>query len=155
MNNSEFVSRMLEASSLLKEYQNIMSGGPMTYYLDRLVEHSEALMQLAPIKKGDRAIIVEDVPCEGGWKGSEQNLAKDMTGDVTNVEYYDGCFRYTFVPDIQTYQTRDGSYEPVGRKGSYLLNEKYLVKYPSEKEIDTLYNILSKNKSKEIKVSDR
>lgn len=123
----DFVERMKAGVKHIRQAQDIFTRGPLDYYLIKLVEHSEALLtRFAPIKKGDRAIIVKKIKCEGGWSGSEKDLAVGVEGEVIDVDYSDGEFIYRFVPDVQMYRDHEGNYKDKTSKSSYGLREKYL-----------------------------
>jgi hypothetical protein len=126
-NTPGFVELMKRGVKHIQQAQEIFARGSLDYYLVKLVEHSEALlMRFAPIKKGERAIIIKKIKCEGGWLGSEKNLEVGVEGIVEDVDYVNGAFAYTFVPDVQMYRDREGNYKDKASKSSYRLNEKYL-----------------------------
>jgi hypothetical protein len=122
---SDFVDKMKQAVEYLEKAQSIFNGGPLEYYLTKLVRHSEALMGYAKFKIGDKAVLKEDVPCKGGWQGSEKDLSKDSVGTIVDVDYHDGEFVYIFVPTNQWWQTFEGAWKPKERKNSYALEEKW------------------------------
>lgn len=123
----DFVDRMKLGVKHIQKAQEIFSRGPLDYYLMKLVQHSEALLtRFSPIKTGERAIIVKPIKCEGGWIGSEKNLAVGVEGTVIDVDYRDGKFFYDFVPDVQMYRDSEGNYKDKTSKSSYCLSEKYL-----------------------------
>ena len=125
----DFIEQMKAGVKYIKAAQDIFARGPLDYYLIKLVNHSEALLtRFAPIKKGDRAIIVKKIKCEGGWVGSEKNLAVGVEGTVCDVDYRDGGFVYDFVPDVQMYCDRDGNYKDKSSSSSYCLREVFLHK---------------------------
>ena len=126
----DFVERMKCGVKHIQQAQEIFAMGPLDYYLVKLVEQSEALLtRFAPIKKGERAIIVKKIKCEGGWSGSEKNLEVGVEGTVVDVDYSDGGFVYTFVPDVQMYRDHEGNYKDKTSKSSYCLREKYLHRF--------------------------
>ena len=123
----DFVEQMKMGVKHIQHAQEVFAKGPLDYYLIKLVQHSEALLvRFAPIKKGERAIIVKKIKCEGGWSGSEKNLEVGVEGTVVDVDYSDGGFIYLFVPDVQTYRDYEGNYKDKTSKSSYYLREKYL-----------------------------
>ena len=126
----EFVDRMREVSEHLEKAQRVLAKGPLSYYLKKLAEQSEALLtRFTPIKIGERAIIVKHIKCEGGWEGAEMNLAVGVEGDIMNVDFCDGEFVFQFRPDVQKWRKRDdGTYHDRDTPTSYQLSEKYLHK---------------------------
>ena len=135
MNNEnmpDFTIRMNQALDHIYKAQQLFARGPLQSYLEKLVHQSEALLtRFSPIKIGGRAIIIKYIECTHGWKGSEQNLAVGVEGKVTNVDYQDNQFYYTFVPDVQKWRDRNGEYHDSDRASSYILGEQYLHKVES------------------------
>lgn len=130
MNNMPYhINTMKEILHHLDEAQKILNKGPLDYYFKKLIEHSEALLtKFSPIKIGDKAVIIKKINCDGGWKNCEKSLEIGSTGKVEDVDYINGEFKYTFIPDNQWYKHDDGSYKELTRKYSYLLKESELAK---------------------------
>ena len=119
-----FTDTMKEAMDHISKAQRLFAGGPLDYYLKKLVHHSESLMKFAKYKVGDVAVLKHDVPCKGGWAGSEKHLCKGTEGLIEEVDYDNG-FVYAFVPDKQFWRDRDGEYHIKDRKHSYGLRQKW------------------------------
>lgn len=118
---------MKEAAGLIRKAQDIMSKGPLDYYFAKLVEHSQALLtQFSPLKVGDRAVIIKEVPCTGGWNGYERTLQIGATGRITEVDYYDGRFVLSFVPDHEYWTDHKGGVHESENHHSFSLSETYL-----------------------------
>lgn len=123
MNTPEFVSRMKMAAGKLAEARDLVSQGPLDYYLNKLVEHSEALLtKFAPLKVGDRARIVAEIKCEDGWLGCDRTLAIGQSGFVEDVDYRKGRFVVDFVPDEQWWRDGNGRWHSKDRKHRYCLS---------------------------------
>lgn len=105
--NSEFIDRMKKVASHLSEAQQLLSKGPLDYYFAKLVEHSEALMTMAPFQVGDKVKIAKEVPCSGGWVYVARSLEVGATGEITAIDYKDGSFVFDFAPDRIYYHYRD------------------------------------------------
>lgn len=124
------INTMKEILHHLDEAQKILNKGPLDYYFKKLIEHSEALLtKFSPIKIGDKAIIVKKIDCSGGWKNCEKTLQIGSIGKVEDVDYSDGEFKYTFVPDYQWIEKDNGNYTLLNRKYSYLLKESELARF--------------------------
>src|SRR6056297_3129256 len=106
---SKFVGDMQKAAEHIEAAQRIMASGPLAFYFKKLVEHSTALLEkYAPIKAGQRARIARRIDCKKiGWAGQEKTLAVGQIGKVESVDYSDGKFRFTFVPDKQWYESTE------------------------------------------------
>lgn len=122
----EFASNMRQVVHHLDAAQAIISRGPLEFYLRKLVEHSVALLTtFAPLKVGQRARIASNVECRDGWAGCEEMLAVGATGQVCDVDYFDGHFVFDFCPDKQFY-VRDGKTYPSSLPHTYALRAEHL-----------------------------
>lgn len=131
MPSSDFVASMKEAVSHIAKARDIMSRGPLDYYLEKLVEHSEALLErYAPLKVGQKAVIVGKVKCENGWAGRERTLAMGATGTISSVDFAKGKFWFDFVPDHEWWKDHEGNEHETDRPHSYCLSEKFLAASP-------------------------
>ena len=122
---------MKEAVGHLKKAKDILSVGPLDFYLLKLFEHSEALLtRFAPLKLGDKAVIVQKINCKNGWAGRERTLAIGATGAIGKVDYEadSGGFVFDFVPDVEWWRDSAGVEHKSENPHSYLLGEKYLSK---------------------------
>ena len=125
---AECVEKMKRVVSHLNQAKAIMACGPLDYWLEKLVDHSEALIErFSPIKVGQRAKINVSVKCENGWRGCERDLAVGSVGSVVDVDFYKGKFWFDFVPDQQWWRANDGEYHVKERLNSYRLSESELV----------------------------
>lgn len=127
---SELAWRMKKVASLLSEARDLVSQGPLDYYLERLAEHSEALTtRFAPIKVSEKAVICHKVECSGGWKGCEKTLAVGSVGTIRSVDYRDGSFVFDWEPDERWFKGSDGKYHKGDIRYTYSLSEKYLARH--------------------------
>jgi len=125
---SDFVSSMKEVSMHLARARDILSRGPLDYYFEKLVEHSEALLhQYAPLKVGQAVVISGNVECTHGWKGRERTLAVGATGTISDVDFANGQFWFDFVPDHEWWTDHDGTEHEAIRPHSYRLSEHVLA----------------------------
>jgi hypothetical protein len=125
----DFVEKMKDVSYHLENAQRVLARGPLSFYLKKLAQQSEALLtRFTPIKIGERAIIVKHINCENGWKGSEMNLAVGVEGDIVNVDFDNGEFVFQFRPDVQKWRREDGTYHDRTSSTTYYLSEAYLHK---------------------------
>ena len=125
MDNQTFVDKMKSAVEHVKAARDIVSSGPLMFYLENLIAHSEALMTFCPFKIGDRAVISNEIKCPQGWKGQEKTLEIGQEGKVVGVDWYDGRFVVDFVPDKQWYMSY-GSWVSVDNKRYFPLSVHWL-----------------------------
>ena len=128
---SSFTDKMKLAIKHIEQARAIMACGPLDFYLEKLVNHSEALLtRFAPLKIGQKAIIVNKVECKNNWSGKEKTLALGATGTIDDVDFDDGKFFFGFVPDHDWWLDRDGNYNVCETKHSYCLSEQFLSAVP-------------------------
>lgn len=89
-----------------------------------------------PLAVGTRVIMIKtpdinekDTP---GWMHSKHFLKKGALGEVTEIYVYKGKVRVGVIFDDETWLDKDGTKNPVSRKGMYTLNEDYFL--PIEKK---------------------
>ena len=119
------IESLKEAMGHIRKAQAIFARGPLEFYLQRLIAHSEALMSLAPIQVGEHAVIVRKVPCNGGWAGSHKTLAVGAVGRIVSVDW-DGGFIFTFLPLRSWSKLHDG-WREFPPRNTYCLRGRFLM----------------------------
>ncbi len=109
----------------------ILSRGPMEYYIKQCDEYVEALFgRFCPWQKGTRVRLSKTpviTPEESwGWMGAKHFLIKGAKGTVDEVDYYDDKFRISVIFDNETHKDQSGKLHGVSKKHSYLFSESYL-----------------------------
>lgn len=123
----DFIERMKTAIDHLHKARDIFAKGPLDFYLETLVEHSEALLtKFAPLKVGQKAVISGHVKCTEGWKGCENTLRIGAVGTVSEVGYNKGRFWFGFIPDVETWKDSIGVDHISTSSHSYRLSEHQL-----------------------------
>jgi hypothetical protein len=117
-----------EAFDKMQQAQRELSGGPQSYYFERILEYVEVLFEkYAPFKAADRIVICKPPNCENGWKCHEQDLQKGAKGTVKAVDYYKGTWRCDVMLDEETWM--DGKIrKPCTTKHTFCLKEEEIVK---------------------------
>lgn len=123
------VEHVKAASKAIKDGFAMLNKGPFDWYIDELVAHSEALMSYAPFQVGDRCRIAYPPSCEGGWRGSEDTLAHDKIGTISDVGHDKSGFFFEWVPDVETYWDDTAkAYKEKTYRHSFGLRAKHLAK---------------------------
>ena len=96
-----------KAASLMREAQDLLSAGPLDYYLTEMAAAHELLMtRFAPFKVGDRVRlraapeIAEDV--RPGWLGWKYLLVAGAAGTVVRADCGSRGFSFGVVFDADT-----------------------------------------------------
>lgn len=125
---TDFIARMKIAIDHINQARDIFAKGPLDFYLKTLIEHSDALLtKFAPLRVGNKAVITGAVKCDGGWKGCESTLRIGATGTVSDVQYSENQFWFSFVPDVEFFRDENGVERVSTSSHSYLLSESKLT----------------------------
>lgn len=92
----------------LLEAAQVLSGGlsdtEKTYHLKKIPLWLAYARKAVGFFPGSRAYIVDEIKCDGGWKGEELNLAVGKAGTVEDVDVDDSLtLRILFTPDSQVW----------------------------------------------------
>lgn len=127
------VELIKEASKQIADGFQKLGGGPLSWFIDQLVAHSEALMKYAPFQPGERCKIAVPPACTGGWQGSEDTLSHGRYGVVVDLGHDQGGFYFQWVPDIETYWDEAAKeYKKKTHKSSYMLRASNLAKLEAQ-----------------------
>ena len=107
-NHMAEMQRMRKQLSAVLEAAQALVGGlsdpDRKYYLERIDRWLDYGMKATGLPIGSRAHLIDDVLCEGGWKGEELNLARGKAGTVEDLDILeDGTLRVLFTPDNQVW----------------------------------------------------
>jgi hypothetical protein len=118
----------------IKEGIDLMSKGPMSYYLDQLLAARQALLtKYAPFKVDDRVVLTvapkitdESAP---GWLGCKHFLVEGARGIVKGSDVRtDGTLRFNVMFDDESYiRQHDSVIVPIEDKHLYCLKEEDLM----------------------------
>ena len=124
--------KLLETAMRLETLQR---DNGLTNFVDQLQQLIRAkdmlITRFSPLKVGDRAVltktpeITRDI--SPGWYGSKHFLVEGRGGVITDVEVYNGKFRYGFQPDNQTWINFDKKEAPLDRPHQYSFFESWLI----------------------------
>jgi hypothetical protein len=127
-----------KALSLIDEGLNVLRRGPADWYVSRLVECYELLLnKYAPFRVGDRVVLTEapDITerTAPGWMHSRHFLVKGAMGVVREVDVCARGFSGAIAFDDESWIDRDGKANPVepDRRHVFNLHERLLVRVPA------------------------
>jgi hypothetical protein len=119
--NKEKVDQIYKSAKDLevafKHFNSCMGGGPMKYYLDKMVEYYEGCMKAAKYRVGDRVQLREDWNgIEPGWQHCKHFLKRGATAKIVGVDYQNGDYVYDIEFDNETWSDEFGATHPVASK---------------------------------------
>lgn len=132
-----------EGFALMEQGMRKLNGGPLDYYVTRLMDCYELLLdKYAPFKVGDRVVLTETpyIESESGWYSSKHFLVKGAEGIVREVAANRNGFNagveflnQSWIPTSDSLSQGIIKGVPVPLKEPYIyhFNEKYLVKVPT------------------------
>lgn len=89
----EMALKVQKAMDHFNQGAAILSGGPASFYLERMTEITEEFFKrCSPLQKGDLVEIVGEIKCEDGWREETHNLSVGNRGVVESVDFYKGDF---------------------------------------------------------------
>lgn len=119
---------------LMEQGMRILGGGPMDYYVRRLTECYDLLLEkYAPFKVGDR-VMLKKTPAinphdSWGWMSSKHFLVKGAVGTVQYVEASKRGFSAGIVFDDESWVDDKGVVHPIEEKNrhTFAFSEDSLV----------------------------
>jgi hypothetical protein len=119
----DIVSGLEDVRDAMSVLNSVLSGGPASYYYERLIDYYQGCMAAAKFKKGDRVQLREDAT---GWDHCKHFLVKGAVGTVEEVDYYMGEYRYDIEFDNETWIDRHGVKRVPGTKHTFRFSQKDL-----------------------------
>jgi len=133
---NEFIELITEGHGKVNEAFDVLSGGPASYYFDKLNGYLDALFnKYAPFRVGDIVVLkktykVTSAAC--GWEGSKHFLVKGSRAEVRHVDYCSkkGCFTADLIFDDDSWIDGKGKKRPIKRedRGTFHFTEEYIRK---------------------------
>lgn len=125
----EIYTAQRDATAAHNRLSGILSGGPASFYYEKMDEYIQGLLSFSKFKIGDRVALVKDIDCSDkpGWAGCEHFLKAGATARVTDLDYCKGGFQYAVEFDHETYlhfQTKKP--EPIKDKHQFWFRETSL-----------------------------
>lgn len=117
-----------EARDSFIKLERLLSGGPATFYFEKIEEYIEGLFRLGKFKIGDAVQLVSDFDCSDspGWRGCEHFLKRDAVAVISDVCFGKRGFSYGVVFDNETYVGQDKVPQPVSKKHEFWFLESTL-----------------------------
>lgn len=113
----------------MDELNHELSGGPASYYYERLVDYYNGCMAAAKFKVGQRVELVEAYAGDAsGWAHCKHFMLKGAKATVVGVDYYKGEYSYDIEFDIETWIDRHGAKRVVEKKHLFRFGQNDLKK---------------------------
>jgi hypothetical protein len=123
----EEITRGLEGvRDAMKNLDNVLSGGPASYYYERIIDYYKGCMKAAKFKVGDRVELKED--CKH-WDHHKHYMIKGALATVISADYYKGNYRYEIEFDDETWINMDGVKKVPERKHCFAFGQKNLKRH--------------------------
>ena len=101
----------------------ILSGGPASYYYERLLEYYKGCMKAAKFREGERVELKEDCVT---WDHYKHFMTKGALATVKTVDYYKGKYRYEITFDNESWIDMHGAKCEPEKKHWFMFEQKYL-----------------------------
>jgi len=135
----KYFAMQKEAFAKHKEAEAVLSGGPASYYFDKVAEYSEALFErFAPFEIGDKVKIYKEIDIDNasGWNSCRHFLIVDAIGEVMDVDYRGGKFTADVMFDDESWiNSHTKKVTPVEGKDrhTFCLSERFVKKVLTRK----------------------
>ena len=112
----------------MAKLNDTLSGGPASYYYERIIDYYKGCMKAAKFRKGERVELKEDVDLSdcSGWVSSKHFLIKGSVATVRDVDYYQGKYRYDIEFDDETWIDHHGVKRVPDKKHTFCFYQKSL-----------------------------
>src|SRR3990172_7328636 len=129
MNIEKCTSSIIEGFAKVKDGMDILSSGPLNWYMNEAVDMMRSLFdRFCPWKTGDRVELTTtpEIHPESGWHYSRHFLIAGARGTVESVYFHNGLFRANVIFDDESW-LKDGVPQPIwSGKHTYSFSEKQL-----------------------------
>jgi hypothetical protein len=114
-----------------KKFNSTMSGGPSSFYFEKIMGYYEGCMRASKFKEGDRVTLKEDYTGDAsGWAHCKHFMKEDEPATVCDVDYCDGQYRYEIMFDNETWiSSTDKKKRVVDRKHTFCFWQKELKRF--------------------------
>lgn len=117
------------------EANKTLSGGPASYYYEKLDDYVTALFtRFAPFHEGEKVIIKKAPPCNNGWAHCKHFLIVGAIGTVKEVDYRDNQFIAAVEWDNETWIDSMNIERPVESRHTFLMWESQIKALDHEPE---------------------
>ena len=123
----EVIKAFSDVDDAFKQFNSVMSTGPSSYYLEKLMGYYEGCMKAAKFQVGDRVELKEDYAGHG-WEGQRHFLIKGAKATIHDVDYHEGKYFYDIMFDDESWIGYDKKINPVKDKHTFCFRQKALKK---------------------------
>lgn len=101
----EVIKAFSDIDNSFKQFNSVMSSGPSSYYLEKLMGYYEGCMAAAKFKVGDKVKLTEDVDTSNapGWEWAKHFMKKGAKAKISEVDYDDGVYVYHVIFNKETW----------------------------------------------------
>ena len=114
----------------MDKLNNILRGGPASYYYERIIHYYEGCMAAAKFKVGDRVELREDYTGDAtGWAHCKHFMIRGAVATVKHADYYKGKYRYEIEFDNETWIDDKGIKRAPSNKHHFIFGQKDLKRH--------------------------
>ena len=118
---------MKNLDEAFKRFNSTVSGGPASFYFEKIMGYYEGCMAAAKFQEGDRVTLKEDWNGQAsGWQHCKHFLKEGSPATVQSVDYHKGEYRYEIEFDNETWVDVKGVEKPTSDKHRFMFYQKEL-----------------------------
>lgn len=123
----KIVEDMKNLDEAFKRFNSTVSGGPASFYFEKIMGYYEGCMAASKFKEGDRVTLKEDWTGDAsGWQHCKHFLKEGEPATVQSVDYHKGKYRYEIEFDNETWIDDKGVKKPTSHKHLFTFYQKQL-----------------------------
>ena len=123
----KIVDDMKNLDEAFKRFNSTVSGGPASFYFEKIMGYYEGCMAAAKFQEGDRVTLKEDWNGQAsGWQHCKHFLKEGSPATVQSVDYHKGEYRYEIEFDNETWVDVKGVEKPTSDKHRFMFYQKEL-----------------------------
>ena len=129
----KIVEDMKNLDEAFKKFNSTVSGGPASFYFEKIMGYYEGCMAAAKFQEGDRVTLKEDWNGQAsGWQHCKHFLKEGSPATVKSIDYHKGKYRYEIEFDNETWIDDKGEQRVPRNKHLFTFGQKELKRLTNE-----------------------
>jgi hypothetical protein len=124
----KIVEDMKNLDDAFMKFNSTVSGGPASFYFEKIMGYYEGCMAAAKFQEGDRVTLKQDWNGEAsGWQHCKHFLKQGSPATIRSIDYTPkGKYRYEIEFDNETWIDDKGIEKPTSHKHCFTFYQKKL-----------------------------
>jgi len=128
----QVVDDMMNLDEAFRKFNSTVSGGPASFYFEKIMGYYEGCMAASKFKEGDRVTLKEDWNNDVGWQHCKHFLKNGSPATIKSIDYHKGKYRYEIEFDNETWIDDKGEQRVPRNKHVFMFGQKELKRLTNE-----------------------